>query len=47
MLFWEPAHGRHVSISAGSLDDPTGLRIQDHLYLEDEPGFFHSTDSGP
>ena len=39
MLFWEPAHGRHISISAGSLDPPTGLSIQDHVHLESEPDF--------
>ena len=33
-LFWEPAHGRHVSVSAGSLDQPTGLRPGRHLYVE-------------
>ncbi len=33
-LFWEPEHGRHVSISAGSLDQPTGLRAGRHQYLE-------------
>jgi len=33
-LFWAPAHGRHVSISAGSFDQPTGLRIAEHIYCE-------------
>jgi len=39
MLFWEPSHGRHVSISAGSMDRPTGLRVQGHIYLEEESDF--------
>lgn len=33
-LFWEPAHGKHVSVSAGSLDQPTGLRPGEHIYTE-------------
>jgi hypothetical protein len=32
-LFWEPAHRRHISISAGSLDQPTGLRPGKHIHL--------------
>jgi hypothetical protein len=38
-LFWEPTHGRHISLSAGSLDRPTGLRVQEHIYLEEEADF--------
>ena len=31
-LFWEPAHGGHMSIWAGTLDTPTGLEAVDaHL----------------
>ncbi|HXT08713.1 MAG TPA: GFA family protein [Roseiarcus sp.] len=33
-LFWAPEHGRHVSISAGSLDQPTHLRAGAHQYLD-------------
>ena len=32
-LFWEPPHGRYISISAGSLDQPTGLRAGEHNFL--------------
>jgi hypothetical protein len=38
-LFWAPSHGRHVSISAGSLDQPTGLRAGPHQYLEHAPDY--------
>ncbi len=38
-LFWEPAHGRHLSISAGSLDDASGLAIGRHIFVAgDETG---------
>ncbi len=33
-LFWEPSHGRHVSVAAGSLDQPTGLRTAQHIFCE-------------
>ena len=38
-LFWEPAHGHHISLSAGSLDRPTGLRVQGHIHMEEEADF--------
>ena len=38
-LFWEPAHGRHLSISAGSLDQPTGLRSGKHTHTEYAPDY--------
>ena len=34
LLFWEPADGSHISISAGSLDQPTGLRIGEHIFTD-------------
>ena len=33
-LFWEPPHDRYISISAGSLDQPTGLRAGEHNFVE-------------
>jgi hypothetical protein len=38
-LFWEPGHLRHISISAGSLDQPTGLRAGSHQYREQDPDY--------
>lgn len=34
LLFWEAADGSRVAISAGSLDQPTGLRIGEHIFTE-------------
>ncbi len=34
-LFWEPHHGRHTCVSAGSLDQPTGLRPGRHIHTDD------------
>lgn len=33
-LFWESDGGGHVSVSAGSLDQPTGLHPGRHIFLE-------------
>src|ERR1700722_6851207 len=33
-LFWEPTPPTHISISAGSLNRPTGLRIKEHILLD-------------
>ena len=33
-LFWEPVDGRSISVSAGSLDQPTGLRPGKHIHRE-------------
>ena len=35
-LFWEPAHGNHLSVSAGSLDDSSRLAIGEHLFLAED-----------
>lgn len=35
-LFWKPSHGGHVSISAGSVDDPAGLVVARHIYVADK-----------
>lgn len=34
VLFWEAADGSRVAISAGSLDQPTGLRIGEHIFTD-------------
>jgi hypothetical protein len=44
-LFWKPASGTHVSIMAGALDDPTGLRGVMHIFVADK-GDYYSLDDG-
>jgi hypothetical protein len=39
-LFWEPAHKRHVSLSAGALDLPTGLATARHIFTEDKGDYY-------
>jgi len=43
-LFWEPIGTGRVSISAGSLDKPTGLRIIRHIFVSDKADFYEITD---
>jgi hypothetical protein len=46
-LFWRP-HGRDVtSIMAGTVANPTGLRISHHIYVDDKPDFYEICDGLP
>lgn len=36
-LFWEPAHGQHISVSVGSLDDASALKIGEHIFVAQDP----------
>lgn len=38
-IFWKPSHGRHVSFSAGSIDQPSGLVIDRHIYVADRADY--------
>ncbi len=35
-LFWEPSDGGHLSVSLGSLDDPSSLTIGRHIFVEED-----------
>lgn len=37
-LFWEPGHGRHLSVAAGSLDDQSILAMGEQIYVADDDG---------
>lgn len=39
-LFWAPAHGRHISIAAGALDPPTGLRVVGQVCVADAGDYY-------
>ena len=41
-LFWEPTTLTHVAISAGSLNEPTGLRINDHIHLAQKGDYYEA-----
>ncbi len=46
-LFWVPGHGKHVSIAAGSLDEPTGLVVDSHLYADSRADWWPHDDLPP
>ena len=33
-LFWKPAGRETISITAGTLDQPTGLKLRENIYTE-------------
>jgi hypothetical protein len=47
VLFWKPDGGDRISIMAGSLDAPTGLAIEKHIYVADKPDWYEITDGKP
>ena len=46
-LFWKPANDTHVSIMAGTLDAPTGLRAAGHIYVGDKGDYYDLDDRLP
>jgi len=46
-LFWEPAQGEHVSIWAGTLESPTGLRAAKHIFVADKGDYYEIMDRLP
>lgn len=43
-LFWDKADNDFVSVSAGSLDQPSGLTTQCHIYTDDKADFYEIGD---
>lgn len=46
-LFWRPDHGRHISIMAGTLDVPTGLRAVEHIFVDSASDYYVIDDGLP
>ena len=46
-LFWERTHGSHISIWAGTLDMPTGLKAVEHIFVGDKGDYYEITDGLP
>jgi hypothetical protein len=45
-LFWEPADTGTVSIAAGTIDAPTGLRVSGHWYTHQAGDYYEIPDDG-
>ena len=46
-VFWKPKHGGHVSVMAGTLDAPTGLRAVEHIFVADASDYYSIADGLP
>jgi hypothetical protein len=46
-LFWRPAHGRHISIMAGTLDVPTNLQAFEHIHVDSASDYYAIADGLP
>ncbi len=46
-LFWEPDDRRHISITAGTLDRPTGLTLAGHLFAGGADDYYRICDGRP
>ena len=44
-LFWEPTPVTHISISAGSVNQPTGLKIKEHIFLAQKGDYYEIPDT--
>ena len=46
-LFWEPAGSTRISIFMGCLDEPTGLRLADHIFVAEKGDYYEILDGLP
>jgi hypothetical protein len=46
-LFWEPIAEGYVSIMAGALDRPTGLKASGHIFVESAGDYYELSDRLP
>lgn len=45
-LFWRADGGAEISITAGTLGGPTGLRIEGHIFCADKGDYYSIPDEG-
>jgi hypothetical protein len=46
-LFWEPAGSDRISIMMGSLDEPTDIRLADHIFVGEKGDYYDIADGLP
>ena len=46
-LFWKPDTDTHISITAGTLDPPTGVSLSEHIYVGSKSDFYDIADDLP
>jgi hypothetical protein len=47
ILFWKADSQDHTSILAGAFDEPTGLKLEFHIYCADKGDYYEITDGLP
>lgn len=46
-LFWKPDHGGYISIMTGTMDTPTGLKADQHIFVMDASDYYVLADGLP
>jgi hypothetical protein len=46
-LFWRPSGEERTSITAGTLDAPTGIAIEQHIFVGQKSDYYEITDALP
>ncbi len=46
-IFWRPERGEQMSIMAGTVDMPTGLRAEEHIFVADASDYYAINDGLP
>ena len=46
-LFWHRGGAERIAIAAGSLDQPTGLKLAKHIYADDKGDYYEIADGVP
>ena len=46
-LFWQRTGSARISIWMGCLDEPTGLRLADHIYVSEKGDYYDLADNLP
>lgn len=46
-IFWKPTGGERISIAAGSIDGPSGLAIQAHIFCDFAGDYYTIADDAP
>ncbi|MBO9456138.1 GFA family protein [Paracoccus sp. R12_1] len=46
-LFWRPNGRETLSVSPGAIENPTGLRMDEHIYVADKGDYYRIADGLP
>lgn len=46
-LFWKPINEDYIGILAASIDEPSGLRMAKHIFVDDKGDYYEITDGLP